>query len=269
MQMSESAVKRKALELGLPILQPTSLRDETVRSQLERLRADLFVVVAYGLLLPKAVLGLPPKGCINVHFSLLPKLRGAAPVQWAIIEGHAITGVSVMQMDEGMDTGPVFDQAEEPILPEDDAASLGARLASKGASELLRVLDAIEKGQAIASPQVDEQATWAPKITSELARIDWQDRATSLVRRIHGLSPKPGAWTTLDGRRLKVWRAAEVEDPSVSTPGTLDVASKEMLVVDTGSNRMSLLEVQPEGKSKMSAAEFIRGYRPQTGVRLI
>lgn len=271
MQTVGSPVKRRATDLGLQVLQPESLKNAEALSQLAQVaqlrgaEADVFVVVAYGLLLPKAVLDMPLKACVNVHFSLLPKLRGAAPVQWAIIEGHTLTGVSVMKMDEGMDTGPVFDQVEVPILGEDNSATLGERLGPEGASLLIKVLDAMEIGGAEASPQSDELASYAPKITPVDARIDWSHSASSLTRRIRGLSPKPGAWTMFHDRRLKIFKAAEIEEPSASPPGSVDELSKDMLVVSTGSNGMMLTEVQPEGRSRMSAGEFIAGYRPSTG----
>lgn len=234
--------------------------------------ADLFVVVAFGFILPKAVLEMPELGCINVHFSLLPLLRGAAPVQRALMEGHRRTGVTIMQLDEGMDTGPILAQLEVPIFDDDNAASLEERLAVSGAGLLLEVLGRVEKGEARPLPQDDSLATYAPKISAEDAHLDWSQPAEVLLNKVRGLTPRPGAWSMLNGKRLKIWTVAGAEGPTeppgASAPGTINVTDGQLLV-QTGSGYIALTQVQPEGKARMSGPEFTRGYRPATGDRIL
>ena len=256
MNLQPSEVKAAAVDAGIPVLQPPTLRSEEAQTALRELDADVYVVVAYGLILPKAVLDVPPLGCINVHFSLLPRWRGAAPVQWAILEGDAETGVAIMKMDPGLDTGPVYEMVPETIHAEDTSGTLAGRLAGLGAELLPGILDRLD--QLAPAPQPEEGVTYASKLTPEDARIDWSLPAEAIRNRIRAFNPRPGAWTTLDGKRLKVWKAQSTGEPSASPPGTLTVAG-EKLVVDTGSERLLLVEVQPEGKGRMSAAEFLRG----------
>lgn len=265
MKLRRSPVGEAAEKAGIPVLKPSSLRRAEVQALLAELGAEVFVVVAYGLILPKAVLDLPRYGCLNVHFSLLPLLRGAAPLQWALIEGHEKTGVTIMQMDPGLDTGPILAVREEPIMKEDTAGTLGERLALVGAKSLLEVLDALERSEISPQPQDDERATYAPKLSSEDAHIDWSAPAERIVNRIRAFNPRPGAWGVLNGRRLKVLKAAASDEPSGAPPGVIDTSQPGLLAVNTGSNRVLLTEVQPEGGSRMSAAEFLRGYRPASG----
>ncbi|HEX2259384.1 MAG TPA: methionyl-tRNA formyltransferase [Actinomycetota bacterium] len=265
MKLRPSPVGEAAEKAGIPVLKPSSLRPAEVQASLAELGAEVFVVVAYGLILPKAVLEIPRYGCLNVHFSLLPLLRGAAPVQWALIEGHEKTGVTIMQMDPGLDTGPILAVREEPIMNEDTAGILGERLALVGAKLLIEVLDALERSEISPQPQDDERATYAAKLSSEDAHIDWSASAERIVNRIRAFNPRPGAWGILNGRRLKVLKAAASEEPSGAAPGVIDTSQPGLLAVNTGSNRVLLTEVQPEGGSHMSAAEFLRGYRPASG----
>ncbi|MDQ4148683.1 MAG: methionyl-tRNA formyltransferase [Actinomycetota bacterium] len=265
MKLRPSPVKEAAVEAGIDVLQPPSLRPPEVHQELAKLEADLFVVVAYGLILPRAVLEIPRHGCLNVHFSILPAFRGAAPVQWALIEGHTRTGVTIMQMDPGMDTGPVLAVAEERITPDDTSGTLSERLADAGASLLLEVLDKLEEGGIDAQPQDDTMATMAPKLTSEDARINWSMPAEKIANRIRAFNPRPGAWSIWRTKRLKVLRARATEEPSRGDPGEIAVSGPGALKVSTGSNLLLLEEVQPEGSSPMTAAEFMRGYRPESG----
>jgi methionyl-tRNA formyltransferase len=265
MKLRPSPVGEAAEELGLPVVKPASLRPPEVQESLAELDADVFVVVAYGLILPRAVLEIPRHCCVNVHFSLLPRLRGAAPVQWALIEGHEKTGVTIMRMDVGLDTGPILAVREEPILADDTAGTLGERLAGVGAKLLVRVLDDLESADISPRPQDDDQATYASKLTAEDAHIDWSAPADEIVNRVRAFNPKPGAWGILNSRRLKVLKATVLDEPSNGRPGQIDTSEPEALAVNTGSGRILLSEVQPEGGSRMSGPEFLRGYRPKSG----
>lgn len=256
MKLQPSDVKTLAVTSGIPVFQPPTLRSDEAQAPLRLLDADVFVVVAYGLILPKAVLDTPPLGCINVHFSLLPRWRGAAPVQWAILEGDPNSGVAIMKMDPGLDTGPVLEMVEEPILPEDNSGRLADRLAALGARLVPAVLDRLEEISPV--PQPEEGVTYASKLTPEDARIDWSEPAGTVNNRIRAFNPRPGAWSSLNGKRLKVWTAAPA-GPSEGIPGTLSVRDGGP-VVATGSGGLQLVEVQPEGKSRMSGADFVRGY---------
>ncbi len=266
LELAPSPVNRYATDSGIAVLQPASLKDDAAAETLSALSADAFVVVAYGRILPPAILQIPPRGCLNVHYSLLPRLRGAAPVQWALIEGMTLTGVTVMQMDEGLDTGPIYAQLEEPILEEDDAGTLGARLADKGAELLVQVLDRIESDGVDPHLQAHLGVSLAPKIKSEHARIRWSDDVVTIRNKVRAFNPAPGAWTmTSSGMRLKVWRVEVSNDVSTEPPGTIDITTPDVLVVDTGGDRILLEELQPEGGRRMSPSEYIRGYRPRTG----
>ncbi|MGH2720000.1 MAG: methionyl-tRNA formyltransferase [Actinomycetota bacterium] len=266
MELKPSPVKARALAAGVPVLQPRTLRDEEVQAHLRGLGADAFVVCAYGLILPPPVLEATLHGCLNVHFSILPRLRGAAPVQWALIEGHERSGVTIMQMDPGLDTGPIVEVAETPVHPNDTAGTLEERLAHLGAGLLVEVLGRLERGELTSRPQDDHLHTLAPKLTPAEARIDWTMDAASVVRRIRAFNPRPGAWTMVGGRRLKVWRARPVEEAGERPPGSIRAAEPllEGLLAGTGTTEILLEEVQPEGSRRMAAADFLRGLRQGT-----
>jgi len=257
MNLQPSEVKQLAVRAGIPVLQPSSLRPAEAQEALKEINADVFVVVAYGLILPKSVLDIPPLGCINVHFSILPRWRGAAPVQWAILEGDAVSGVAIMQMDPGMDTGPVLEMVEEPISPDDTSGTLAERLAVAGAELLPGIVSRL--GEITPVPQPEEGVTYASKITPEDARIDWAMPADKIRNRIRAFSPRPGAWSTFNGKRLKVWGAERTNEASDGVPGSLH-EHEGALRVNTGSEKLALEQVQPEGKARMSGAEFVRGY---------
>ncbi|MEA2591501.1 MAG: methionyl-tRNA formyltransferase [Actinomycetota bacterium] len=265
MELAASPVKQRALAAGIPVLQPPSLRTPEAQAELAAAGADVFVVCAYGLILPPAVLDQPPLGCVNVHFSLLPAFRGAAPVAAAVLAGLPVSGVTIMQMDPGLDTGPILDAIEEPIRPDDDTGSLEARLAVAGAALLVSVLDRLEAGTIEARPQDGSQATYAGKVTPEDARIDWGQPGPSIVDRVRAFSPRPGAWTTLDGRRLKVWRARVAGEPGGGAPGSFAGGAGGSFVVATGEGALTLEEVQPEGGRRMPGADFLRGRRGAAG----
>ncbi len=276
MELSASPVKERALQAGLAVLQPPTLRDPDAQAALAAVGADVFVVCAYGLILPKPVLDLPRLGCVNVHFSLLPSFRGAAPVTAAILAGLPFSGVTVMQMDPGLDTGAVLGTVEEAIRPEDDTGSLEARLAVAGAELLVDVLDRLEGGNVQPQPQDDALASYAGKVTPEDARIDWAQPAATIVNKVRAFSPRPGAWTTLDGRRFKVWRAqAAAVDPGAApgspappagpVAGSFGAGPGGSVLAAAGDGSVVLDEVQPEGSRRMSGPEFLRGRRGAGG----
>lgn len=253
-----SPVQRRAEELGLPVRSPERLSNDRAQVEFAQLGADVAVVVAYGLLLPKPVLDAPKSGCLNIHASLLPRWRGAAPIQRAIMAGDKETGVCIMQMDEGLDTGPVRYRMRTDILPGDTAQSLHDRLSGMGASAIAEVLGKLEDYPAV--EQSRDGACYAAKINKSEARIDWSQDATVLDRHIRGLSPFPGAWTTLRGERLKVI-LSELRDGSGAGGTVLD----QNLTVACGSGAIGILRVQRAGKAAADTSEFLRGFTIPVG----
>lgn len=266
-------VKLVALEACLPVYQPQKLTDG-FKSTVAPLTPDVVVVAAYGKIIPKWLLELPRHGCINIHASLLPKYRGAAPVQRAIMSGEEETGITIMQIDEGLDTGDILLQEKISIGPNETASELESRLARLGAKLLVETLDKLAEGASIAQPQDGSQATYAAKIEKEETMIDWSVPAEKIRNTIRALNPHPGAHTYYQGMRVKIWRAEldllDLQATSqASVPGTVLFAdSRSGLVVATATNPLRLEEVQPEGKNRMSGAEFVRGYRLSPGDRL-
>ena len=272
-----SPVKLLAEQLHLPLLQPPRARDEKFISELRGLAPDLIVVAAYGQILPPAILDLPRYGCLNVHTSLLPKYRGAAPIQWAIAQGDAETGVTIMKMDPGLDTGEIVAQRRTAIQPADDSATLHARLARLGAELLLATIPDYTAGKIQPQPQPAEGVSHAPKIKKEDGRIDWSLPAQTIVNRLRAFTPWPGAFTFWDGKLLKIWkiRFAEVigreETPPagfVLKPGTILSADKSGILVTCGKDVVFVAELQLEGGRRMSAAEFLAGHPLKIGDRL-
>ena len=265
MKLGPSPVKSRAE--GLPVLQPQTLKSTEVQEEIAALGADVFVIAAYGLIIPQAVIDIPKFGCLNLHFSLLPRLRGAAPVQWALIEGLDKTGVTIMQIDAGLDSGPILAQAEIPIAESDNAGTLEKKMTERGAALMIEVLDRLEAGEIEATPQDETLATYASKISPEDARIDWTMPAAAIRNRIRGFNPRPGAWALLGERRLKILEADVTSDVSSAEPGTMR-REGDALLVATRSTALSLATVQPEGRRAMSIDEFLRGYRAEPGERL-
>lgn len=265
-ELRPTAVAGTARRSGLPLLEtPTVKRDEgfeAIRSQ----APDVLAVVAYGEILPAEVLAVPSVAPVNVHFSLLPALRGADPVRRAILEGLDETGVTTIRMDQGMDTGPILLQEPEPIRDEDDAGSLGERLARLGGELLVRTLDSLEEGTVAERRQDHALATMAPKLKPEDEWIDWTATAEVVWRKVRALSPDPGAKTLFRGKVVKIVRAEPVEGSG--EPGTVVEASKERLAVAAGEGALALEEVIPEGRKRMSGVDFARGQRPSVGERL-
>ena len=265
MQLRPSPVKQRATELGLELLQPERAGDPELAERLSELEADVAVVVAYGKILPESLLEIPPKGFVNVHFSLLPEYRGAAPVQRAVMEGRSETGVSIMVLTAGMDEGPVLATLTSPIEGSDTAGSVGDRLAVQGASLLVDTLPAYLEGRIEPREQDHSRATYAPKITTDEAAIDWTRPATEIVDHVRGLNPVPGAWTTLAGERLKVW-GARPSDRSGLAAGEVD--ARGGLAVGTGTGTLELTDVQMRGKKRMSGEDLARGLRLEPGARI-
>lgn len=263
-KVSFSPVKEKALELGLPVLQPETLRDEKVIAELAAFQPDVIVVIAYGKILPKAVLDIPKYGCLNVHGSLLPKYRGAAPIQYAIKNGEAVSGVTIMLLDEGMDTGAILKKAEIELAEKETTGSLFEKLSVLGAQELADVLNHIEEYEGRACAQDESQATYTAKIDKETAQIDWSQDAVVIERLIRTLDPHPGAYTWLDGKRLKLWSADVVAGGSAA-PGTVIAVTKKSFTVQAGSGALCVREVQPESRKRMQAAQFLQGMALQPG----
>jgi methionyl-tRNA formyltransferase len=262
-----SPVKQRALELGLPITQPGGIKNnDEFRAQLAALKPDAIVVVGYGRIIPRWMIDLPPLGNINLHASLLPKYRGAAPIQWAVASGETVTGVTTMRIDAGLDTGDILLQKEIPIAPEDTAETLSPRMAAVGAELLVETLRGLKSGTIHPKPQDHSKATLAPLLKKEDGRIDFRRPAAEIVNRIRGFQPWPGAYTTFRGKNLHVW-AAKPDGHSLKA-GELLVQGERLIVGSGSQTALELLELQPEGKKRMSARDFVHGYHLASGETL-
>ena len=272
LRLHPSAVKELALKLGLPVLQPEKARHPAFLEEVRALQPDLIALAAYGQLLPASLLDLPRFGSLNVHTSLLPKYRGAAPIQWAILEDNPETGVTIMKMDAGLDTGPIVSRQATPIQPEDNAQTLHDRLAVLGAELLVRTLPEYISGRIVPSPQPLEGVTLARKISKEDGRLDWTLPARTLWNRVRGLTPWPGAFAFQPAepapRLLKVWRA-EVATAVSGQPGEVLLADKTGVTVGCGEQSLRLLELQREGGKRLPAREFLAGHAIPAGTRLL
>ncbi len=269
--LQPSPVKEVALRSGLSLLQPERARDPNFIEQLRLLRPDLIAVAAYGQILPKAILDLPHFGCVNVHTSLLPKYRGAAPIQWAIINGELETGVTIMKMDVGMDTGDILARQTTAIQPGDTSETLHQRLAQMGADLLVRTVPDYVAGKLQPRPQPGDGVSYAPKIKKEDGLVDWRQPAQSILNRVRGLVPWPGAFTWHGGQSgrqlLKIWQAEVTEDAGV--PGQVLSAGKSGVVVACGQNALRLLVLQREGGRRLAAREFLSGHPLKPGEVLL
>jgi methionyl-tRNA formyltransferase len=261
LQLAASAVKQCAVRHELPVEQPATLREAAAVERLQRWSADVMVVAAYGLLLPPSILQTPRLGCINIHASLLPRWRGAAPIQRAIAAGDRISGVTIMQMDAGLDTGPMLLVRPAPIGPRDTGETLHDRLATLGAKALLEALDQIALGTATPTPQPAQGVTYAPKIRKEEAVIDWSRPAAAIERQVHAFNPWPVAQTQWNGKQLRVWYAELVDGGSPSNPGRVLATSAAGIDVGTGRGVVRLTKVQLSGGKAMPAAEFLNAHR--------
>ncbi len=271
MKLQPTPVKELALAEGLPVLQPRRARDEEFIAQLRTLQPDLIVVAAYGQILPQSLLDIPRLGCLNVHTSLLPKYRGAAPIQWAILDGDAETGVTIMKMDAGLDTGPMLSTVKTAIIPEDNAQTLHDRLAALGGELLVKTIPDYAAGKISPIPQPAEGASYARKISKEDGQIDWAQPARVLWNRVRGFTPWPGAFTHLNDagkpRLLKIW-LAEVEPNRSGTPGEILHSDKNGVVIACCEQSLRVTQLQREGGRRMSAQEFVAGHPLAVGTRL-
>lgn len=259
-KLSPSPVKSLALEHDLKVEQPPSLRDETAQTQLANYQADVMVVVAYGLLLPKAVLDTPKFGCLNVHGSVLPRWRGAAPIQRAIEAGDSHSGITIMQMDEGLDTGDMLHIVECPIMPDDTASELHDRLASLGPEALLKTLDDIQNGALKPQKQDDSQATYAHKLSKAEAHIRWEESAALIARKIRAFNPFPVAYTELDGERIRIFSAKAQEKAHGVLPGTVLSNNGEWTIACGENSILSVNRLQLPGKKQMAVRDAINGF---------
>jgi len=262
---THSAVKRFALEHGIEVCQPASLRDDRTAEQLKRWLPDVIVVAAYGLILPQTVLDIPRLGAINVHASLLPRWRGAAPIQRALLAGDQVTGISIMRMDAGLDTGPVLLQETIAISQEDTGGVLHDRLAALGAKLVVRVLDRLGFGELKGTPQPVEGVTYAPKIEKREARIDWREDAKAIRRRVRAFNPAPGASARVRGVELKIWACSAAVGRG--EPGSILRAEQDGVLVACGDGAVLATELQRSGGKRLAASEFLRGFPLSAGER--
>ena len=273
-EVQMTPVKIQAMEYGIPVYQPAKVREASFVEVLKGLEADVYVVIAFGQILPKAVLELPKYGCINLHASLLPKYRGAAPIQWCVIDGESETGITTMMMDVGLDTGDMLEKAVIPIEEKETGGSLHDKLSMAGGDLILSTLKKLEEGTLVRTPQTDEGTCYAKMLTKSLGDIDWNQGAVSIERLIRGLNPWPSAYTMWNGKTIKIWaadviagrEAAEflsesgVPAETGTAPGTVVCSDKRGLVVCTGGGLLSIRELQMEGKKRMDTPAFLRGY---------
>ena len=267
-KMMFSAVKEKALEYGLTVYQPEKVKDSDFVKVLKELAPDIMVVVAFGQILSEEILNIPKYGCINVHGSLLPEYRGAAPIQWSIIHGREYGGVTTMYMAKGLDSGDMILKAQEKIRDDDTYGSLYDRLSVIGADLLIKTLELIESGEAPRTPQNEAEATAAPMITREMERINWNDRADNIVNLIKGLNPQPVAHTLLKGEKLKIWFAEKEGKGYTGTPGEIVDVRKKDFVVMTADGAVAVKEVQAQGGKKMTTDAYMRGHAIDKGTIL-
>lgn len=267
-KMQYTPVKEKALEYDIPVFQPVKVREKSCVEKLDSYKADVMVVVAFGQILPREILELTPYGCINVHASLLPKYRGAAPIQWSIIDGETVTGVTTMQMDEGLDTGDMLLKTEVPLEPDETGGSLHDKLSAAGAKLCVETLKALEEKTVTPEKQGETPTKYARMLDKELGKIDWTKDAASIERLVRGLNPWPSAYTSWEGKTMKIW-SAEVVDRECKAPcGTVAEVTKTDFSVQTGKGLLKVTELQIPGKKRMAADAFLRGYKMETGTLL-
>ena len=261
-------VKEWAVSPGLEVFQPVKIREDASVEYLKKFAPDIIIVAAFGQILPKSILDLPKYGCFNVHASLLPLYRGAAPIQWAVINGDEITGVTTMRMDVGLDTGDIIAKKQVRIAEDETGGSLFDKLAAVGAELCVETMQMLENKTATFTPQDNEASTHTKMISKELGDIDWKKPAVEIERLIRGLNPWPSAYTYLSGKTLKIWKATVHPGNTDAAPGTVVKADKQSLVIQTGVDRLSLEEVQLEGKKRMPVADFLRGFTIENGTVL-
>ena len=267
-EMQYTPVKEYALEQGIPVYQPERVRRPECMEELKKYHADVCVVIAFGQILPKEILEMTPYGCINVHASLLPKYRGAAPIQWAIINGETVSGVTTMQMDEGLDTGDMLEKVEIPLGNKITGGELHDLLAEAGAKLCVQTLEKLEKGELKPEKQGEMTTAYARMLDKKLGNIDWNHSAVEIERLIRGLNPWPSAYTTWNGKTMKIWDADVVGTQTTAEPGTIIEVTKQAFFVQTGEGVLRINELQIPGKKKMPSDAFMRGYQVKTGEKL-
>ncbi|TCT16943.1 methionyl-tRNA formyltransferase [Natranaerovirga pectinivora] len=260
-------VKEMAIKHGIPVYQPLKVRDKTFIEFVRSLNPDVAVVIAFGQILSLELLEVPKFGCINVHASLLPKYRGAGPIQWSVINGESETGITTMHMDVGIDTGDMIFKDIVKIEAKETGGSLHDKLSTLGANTLLKTLEALENGSAPRERQVDEESTYAPMLSKELGLIDWSKDAVEIERLIRGLNPWPSAYSYLDGKMVKIWDGDVISSNNKSIGEVIHI-DKSSIIVQTGKDALAIKELQLEGKKRMTTEEFLRGYKVDLGVKL-
>jgi len=258
-------VKECALEHDIPVFTPVKIKTPQAVAQLKEYEADVYVVAAFGQILSQEILDIPRYGCLNIHASLLPKYRGSAPIQWAILNGETQTGVTIMQMDAGIDTGDMLLKKVIPIAENETGGSLFDKLADVGADLIVEALEKLEKGELVPKKQNDAESCYAKMLSKAQGQIDWTADAAVIERLVRGLNPWPSAYTTLGGKNLKIWEAALIDKAAEGEPGTVSAVTKDMVCVNTGCRQLALLSVQLEGKKRVSVKDFLLGYRIQKG----
>ena len=267
-EMQYPPVKEAAIRHNIPVYQPVKIRKPECIDELKKYQADVIVVVAFGQILPKEILKMTPCGCINVHASLLPKYRGAAPIQWAIIGGEAVTGVTTMQMDEGLDTGDMILKTQVPVTEDETGETLHDKLALAGAALCVETLKALEEGTAVFEPQKESPTPYAKMLRKEMGDIDWNQSAAEIERLVRGLNSWPSAYTHWGEKVLKIWKAkAEpaADDVKIAVPGTVMDVNKDCFTVQTGDGQLRVSELQIPGKKRMETSAFLRGYTLEQG----
>ncbi len=264
-EMQFTPVKECAMKHQIPVYQPRRIREAECVEELRKYNADIMVVVAFGQILPKEILEMTPYGCVNVHASLLPKYRGAAPIQWAILDGEDVTGVTTMQMNEGLDTGDMLLKTEIPIEEKETGGSLHDKLSFAGATLCVETLKCLEEGSITPIPQGDSPTSYAKMLDKQLGNIDWSQDAVQIERLIRGLNPWPSAYTNWNGKVMKLWDAKVVEESTSFAPGTIAKVEKDAFYVQTGKGVLQISELQIPGKKRMDAGSFMRGYQVQEG----
>ncbi len=267
-EIAVSPIKQLTVQHNIPILQPLKMKDPAFLEALSVWKSDLIVVAAFGRILPKIILDLPPRGCVNVHASLLPKYRGAGPIQWAIINGERETGITIMLMDEGMDTGAILLQEKMPIEPDDTAGTLSAKLAEVGGRLLIETITRLEKGTLVSQQQDNARATMAPLLKKEDGLLDWTLTAEQLANRVRGLTPWPGAYTFAKGDRWTIWRAETSGQSGGAAPGAIHSTTKDAMLVATGKGLLAITELQPANSRRMTAAQYLAGHSLPPGLVL-
>lgn len=267
-KMQYTPVKEKAVSLNIPVYQPERVKEPEFFEVIKEINPDVIVVIAFGQILPQTILDYPKYGCINIHASLLPKYRGAAPIQWSVIDGEKETGVTTMQMDAGLDTGDMIDRIVVPINEKETGGSLHDKLMEAGSKLILETLEKVENGTAVFTKQNNEESNYAQMLTKQLGDLDFEKSALELERLIRGLNPWPSAYTRINGKNLKIWEADVVEGDNTIEPGVVYEVTKDSFKVATADGALQINELQLEGKKRMCVSDFLRGYQLENGTKL-